>query len=133
MKSKTFAENLLESGNVILHLILGAGIAMLFLKWERDWIGQILGIGIAIPFGVCGLLEYGQGLIPGVKRNIYDVFVGTIAGLITVLIYLIIYGFKWGADIGPQEPKTIWQHIGWTLIAISVVVWLVKQVINKYK
>lgn len=133
MKNQTLTEKLLNAGNFVLHLMLGSGIAMLFLKWERDVIGQILGIGIAIPFVICGILEYGQGLIPNVKRNIYDVFVGTIAGFITVLIYLLIYGFKWGYEIQEQEPKMMWYYGGWVLIALSVSIWLVKQVINKYK
>jgi hypothetical protein len=126
-------KKLLESGNVALHFMLGAGIVMLFLKWERDWIGQILGIGLVIPFVICGILEYGQGLIPDVKRNINDVYVGTIAGLITVFIYLTIYGFKWGEDIGSQEPKMYWHYGGWVLIVVSILIWVVLQLIKKNK
>jgi hypothetical protein len=129
---KIFAINCINAGNFVLHLMLGAGIAMLFLKWERDFIGQIA-ICTVIPFVICGILEYGQGFIPNVKRNIYDVFNSAIGGFIVVLIYLTIYGFKWGTDIGPQEPKMFWHYGGWVLIVVSILIWTVKQLNKRFK
>lgn len=127
-----FITNLINSGNFFLHLMLGSGIAMLLLKWERDFIGQI-GICIFIPLVVCGFLEYFQGVIPETKRNMFDVLVSGIGGFITVLFYLLIYGFKSGYAIQSQEPKMFWYYAGWILITVSILIWVFKQIIKKFK
>ena len=128
---RKFAINCINAGNVILHLMLGSGIAMLFLKWERDCIGQIA-IGGIVPLVVVGFGEYLQKLVFKAVPNIYDAYNSGIAGLITVLIFLSIYGFKFGYEIQEQEPKMIWHYGGCVLIGISTFIWIVKQLNKKF-
>ena len=127
---KTFAINCINAGNFVLHLMLGAGIAMLFLKWERDFIGQI-GIGGLVPLGVVWFGEKLQQIIFKATPNAYDAYNSGIAGVITVLIFLSIYGFKFGCEIQEQEPKMMWHYGGWVLIVVSTLIWVVKNFIKK--
>jgi hypothetical protein len=129
---RKFALNCVNAGNFVLHLMLGTGIAMVFLKWERDWLGQIAICGLT-SFGIVFFGEKLQKLLFKAKPNIYDAYNSGIAGVITVLVFLSIYGFKWGYEIQEQEPKLYWYYGGWILISLSTSIWLVKQVINKYK
>jgi hypothetical protein len=128
---KKFAINCINAGNFVLHLMLGSGIAMLFLKWERDFIGQIAICGL-LPFGIVFIGEYLQKLFFKAVPNIYDAYNSGIAGLITVLVFLSIYGFKWGYEIQEQEPKMMWQYGGWVLIGVSTLIWIVKQLNKKF-
>jgi hypothetical protein len=128
---RKFALNCVNAGNFVLHLMLGTGIAMVFLKWERDFVGQIAICGL-LPFGIVFIGEYAQKLIFKAKPNIYDAYNSGIAGLITVLIFLSIYGFKFGYEIQKQEPKMIWHYGGWVLIAVSTLIWIVKQLNKKF-
>lgn len=51
MKNKTLSQKLLTAGNFVLHLMLGIGIASLFLKWERHFFLQLV-ICFLFPFGI---------------------------------------------------------------------------------
>lgn len=128
---KKFASNCINAGNVVLHLILGAGIAMLFLQYERS-IAMQLAITTLMPLVICGFLEFCQGFIPNVKRNIYDVANSAIAGLITGIVFLSIYGWKLDEDINHNQlPKEGWFYAGWILIAVSTIIWVAKNFIKK--
>jgi hypothetical protein len=127
---KIFAINCINAGNVVLHLMLGSGIAMLFLKWERDFMGQIA-ICSLFSFGAVFVGEYVQKLLFKAVPNIYDACNSGIAGLITVLIFLSIYGFKFGYEIQEQEPKMMWHYGGWVLIGVSTLIWVIKNFIKK--
>lgn len=129
----TLLENLLQAGNVLLHWTLGIGIACLFLKWERHFFLQLV-ICTLFPFGIAFFGEKFQKEVFGAKPNIYDAINTGIAGLIICLVYLFIYGWKFDEDIDVnQEPKLLWYKIGWMLIAVSTCIWIIKQVLKKYK
>lgn len=130
MENKTLSQKLLTAGNFVLHLMLGIGIASLFLKWERHFFLQLV-ICFLFPFGIAFFGEKFQQKL-GAKPSIYDAINTGIAGLIYGIIYLFIFGWKFDEDIDPnQEPKIYMTYIGWTLIIISTTIWLIKQALKK--
>lgn len=126
MENKTLSQKLITAGNFVLHLMLGIGIASLFLKWERHWFMQLV-ISFLFPFGIAFFGEKFQQKL-GAKPNIYDALNTGIAGLIFGIIYLFIFGWKFDEDIDPNQlPKMYMVYIGWSLIAISTIIWIIKQ------
>lgn len=131
MENKTLTQKLLSAGNFVLHLMLGIGIASLFLKWERHFFLQLV-ICFLLPFGIAFFGEYGQKKAFKAKPSIYDALNTGIGGLIFGIIYLFIFGWKFDDDIDPnQQPKIYMTYIGWSLIAISTIIWIIKQVRKK--
>lgn len=127
---KNLSQKLLTAGNFVLHLMLGIGIASLFLKWERHFFLQLV-ICFLFPFGIAFFGEKFQKKL-GAKPNIYDALNTGIAGLIFGIIYLFIFGWKFDEDIEPnQQPKIYMTYIGWSLIAISTIIWIIKQALKK--
>ena len=128
---KNFLKNCLEAGNVLLHAMLGIGVAMLFLKWERHFFIQLV-ICWLIPFGVAWFGEKIQESFFKAKPNAYDAVNTSIFGLIVGIVYLFIYGWKFDSDINKyQEPKMWWFYAGWILIGLSITIWTVKQINKK--
>lgn len=129
MKQST-SEKLLTAGNFILHLMLGIGIASLFLKWERHWFLQLV-ISFLFPFGIAFFGEKFQKEL-GAKPNIYDAFNTGLAGLFYGIIYLFIFGWKLDKHIDPNQlPKMYMVYIGWSMIVISSTIWIIKQFMKR--
>lgn len=131
MEKKSFGQNLLTAGNFVLHLMLGIGIASLFLKWERHFFIQLV-ISFLFPFGITFFGEFFQKSL-GSKPNIYDAFNSGLTGLLYGVICLFIFGWKFDDGDIPknQEPKMYMTYIGWSLITISTTIWIIKQLLKK--
>jgi len=128
---KTFLQKSLEAGNVLLHFALGIGIACLFLKWERHFFLQLM-ICTLFPLGIAFFGEFGQKKVFGAKPNINDAVNTGIAGLMFGIIYLFVFGWKFDEDIDVnQEPKMYFTYIGLSLITLSIIIWIAKQINKK--
>lgn len=123
----------LSAGNVILHLILGIGVASLFLPYERSFIFQMILCGLS-AFAVGFFGEYFQKIIFKSKPNFYDAVNTCIGGLMICLVYLFIYGPKLDDDIDfNHKPRMFWFYFGLICIFISIFIWIYKNFISKKK
>jgi membrane protein implicated in regulation of membrane protease activity len=130
-KLKPHFEKMINAGNVVLHLMLGIGIASLFLPWEKSFILQLI-ICVLTPFAVGMFLEYLQKVLLKAEANIYDAVNTAVGGFLVFIVYIFIYGVKLDSDIDfSQPPRMIWMQIGLVFIIISIFIWVYKNFLKK--
>jgi hypothetical protein len=128
---KSHFEQMKTAGNVVLHVLLGAGIACLFLPWEKHFFLQMIICGPGVFF-VAMFLEAAQEFFLKAKGNKYDAVNCSLGGMLVYFIYISIYGAKLDMDIDfNQPPRMIWFYIGLVLIVSSGSYWVYKNFLKK--
>jgi hypothetical protein len=123
----------LSAGNVFLHILLGIGIASLFLIYERSFILQLM-ICVLMSFAVGFFGEYLQKIIFKAAANFYDAVNTGIGGLFIFIVYILIYGIKLDSDIEHNhKPRMFWFWLGLACIGVSTLIWIGKNFMFKKK
>jgi|LakMenEpi03Aug12_release.lakeMendotaPanAssembly.Ray.scaffolds.fasta_scaffold36423_9 hypothetical protein len=119
-----------KTSNFKLHLILGTGISLMLLPYERAFILQFL-IAIIFTTVIAGILEYGQKIFfPKAIPDMRDVITtGIYGGFSGWLIHQIIYGFTLYSENLPKDNIFLSTQFftGLGLVVISITLWIIKQ------